>query len=172
MPNWVRNTLKVIQGDPKEIFVFVRTEKSVFDFNKLIPMPDSIENSKEEVVRPSGFKVPAWYSWAIDNWGTKWNACDAEYSTKDPEHVIWFDTAWDPPVPVFEALAKRFPGHEVVVYSDEYMNHLHVTFTLNNGQVTWAGDQCHCYGEDNSSEEDNSPLSKEEMDALGIEVAP
>lgn len=166
MPNWVSNTLRVIKGDAKEIFDFVRTEKSVFDFNKLIPMPDSIENAKETVVRQSGFEVPAWYAWSIDNWGTKWNACDAEYSTKDPGHVIWFDTAWNPPVPVFDALAKRFPGHEVVIHSDEYMNHLHVTFTLNDGQITWSDDDCHCH------DECSSPLSIEEMNALGIEEAP
>jgi hypothetical protein len=145
MPNWVRNTLAVIKGDPKELFEFIRTDKSVFDFNKLIPVPDSIENSKEEVFGPMGDTVPAWYEWAIDNWGTKWNASDAEYSTKDPEHVICFKTAWDPPVPVFEALAKGFPEHEVVVYSDEYSNHLHVTFTLKEGRVTWTHDQCGCF---------------------------
>ena len=42
MPNRVINTLEVIRGDPREIFEFVRTEKSVFDFNNLIPMPESI----------------------------------------------------------------------------------------------------------------------------------
>jgi hypothetical protein len=40
--NGVINTLKVIRGDTREIFEFVRTEKSVFDFNHLIPMPESI----------------------------------------------------------------------------------------------------------------------------------
>jgi hypothetical protein len=47
--------------------------------------------------------------------GTKWNARDSQYSTKDPEHAIWFDTAWSPAVPVFEALAKRFPAHEILI---------------------------------------------------------
>jgi hypothetical protein len=42
MPNQVINTRKVMKGDPREIFEFVRTEKSVFDFNNLIPMPESI----------------------------------------------------------------------------------------------------------------------------------
>jgi len=84
MPNWVSNTLKVIKGDPKEIFEFVRTEKSVFDFNTLVPMPEQIKNSKEEVDM-CGFTVPAWYDWSCENWGAKWNACDSQYSTKDPE---------------------------------------------------------------------------------------
>ena len=165
MPNWVSNTLRVIKGDPKEIFEFVRTEKSAFDFNTLVPMPEQIKHSNEEADM-CGFSVPAWYDWSCENWGTKWNACDSQYSTKDPEHVIWFDTAWSPAVPVFEALAKRFPAHEILIHSDEYMNHLHVTFTLKDGEVTGVGDQCRCY------DEYFSPLSIEELHALGIEEAP
>ena len=165
MPNWVVNTLKVINGDPQEIFEFVRTEKSVFDFNNLIPMPEHIQNTDEEVIRASGFKLPAWYAWGVDNWGTKWNASEARYSTKEPDTAIWFDTAWAPPVPVFEALAKRFPEHEIVVYSHEYMNHLHVTFVLKQGGLTWTEDACRCF------EEDGSPLTKAELDVFGIEEA-
>jgi Ferredoxin-like domain in Api92-like protein len=165
MPNWVNNTLKVIKGDPKEIFEFVRTEESVFDFNTLVPMPEQIKNSKEEVDM-FGLKVPAWYAWSCDNWGTKWNAGDAKYSTEDPDHVIWFDTAWDPPVPVFEALAKRFRKHEIVVHSHECMNHLHVTFTLKEGELTWTADACLCF------EEDESPLTKAELEVFGTEDAP
>jgi Ferredoxin-like domain in Api92-like protein len=171
MPNWVNNTLKVIKGDPKEIFEFVRSEKSIFDFNKLIPMPESIWNSDQEVTRPSGFKVPAWFAWSLDNWGCKWNAAGARYSTNEPHTTIWFDTPWDPPVPVFEALAKHFPKHEIVIYSDEYINHVHDTFTLKQGELTWTVDPCRCYGEDDTSL-DETPLTKAELEVFGIEEAP
>jgi Ferredoxin-like domain in Api92-like protein len=109
--------------------------------------------------------VPAWYAWSIDNWGTKWNASETRYSTQEPQTAIRFDMAWDPPVPVFEALAKRFPEHEIVIYSDEYMNHLHVTFTLAEGRLTWTH-ACGCF------EEDKTPLTKAELDVFGIEEAP
>ena len=46
------------------------------------------------------------------------------------------------------------------------MNHLHVTFTLKDGKVTRVGDLCCCY------DEYFSPLSIEELRALGIEEAP
>jgi hypothetical protein len=166
MPNWVLNTLKVVAGDPKEISEFVRTEKSVFDFNTLVPMPEHIQNSNEEVARPSGFTVPAWYSWAIANWGTKWNASESRYSTTNPQSVIWFDTAWDPPVPVFEALAKGFPEHEILIYSDEYTNHLQMTFILKEGCLTWTQDACHCF------DEDQTPPTWAELNVFGIKEAP
>lgn len=171
MPNWVRNTLKVVKGNAAEIFEAVRTANSLFDFNTLIPMPESIWNSDKEVVTASGFKVPAWYAWSIDNWGTKWNASETSYSTTDPEHVIWFDTPWDPPVPVLKALAMRFPAHEVVVYSDEDINHLHVTFTLKEGQLTWTRDACRCFAGDEALS-DEAPLRRAELDYFGIEEAP
>jgi hypothetical protein len=163
MPNWVNNTLSIIKGDPKEVFEFVRTEQSVFDFNTLVPMPEHVQNSDEEVA-VDGF--PAWYVWSNEYWGTKWNARCAQHSTKEPEHVIWFDTAWAPPVPIFEALANRFPSHEIHIHSDEYQNHFHETFILAGGQLACATDPCDCF------DEDNSPLSTEETDALGVEEAP
>ncbi len=52
MPNWVSNTLRVIKGDPKEVFKFVCTDKSVFDFNTLVPMPEQVKSSTEQVGNP------------------------------------------------------------------------------------------------------------------------
>lgn len=51
-----------------------------------------------------------WYDWAIDHWGTKWNAVRAEESDRGPGFVfLRFETAWSPPLPVFEAMFERFP---------------------------------------------------------------
>ena len=46
-------------------------------------MPEHIQNCDEEVDL-HGFKVPTWRAWSVENWGTKWNAYDARFSTKDP----------------------------------------------------------------------------------------
>jgi hypothetical protein len=92
-----------------------------------------------------------------------WRASQNLYGGYQPYRPIFYDFN---PVEVFEALAKQFPSHEIVVHSDEYMNHLYVTFSLKDGQVTEAGDPCRCY------DEYFSPLSIEDMNALGIEEAP
>ena len=82
-------------------------------------MPEHIQNCDEEVDL-HGFKVPTWRAWSVENWGTKWNAYDARFSTKDPEHTVEVDTAWAaPPVALFKSLAKQFPTHEIVIHSDE-----------------------------------------------------
>ena len=86
-------------------------------------MPEHIQNCDEEVDL-HGFKVPTWRAWSVENWGTKWNAYDARFSTKDPEHTVEVDTAWAaPPVALFKSLAMQFPTHEIVIHSDEYGNH-------------------------------------------------
>ncbi len=55
-----------------------------------------------------------WYDWSIDNWGTKWNAGDVTQDhIGDRGFIIYFDTAWSPPVPVIEALIARFPEADI-----------------------------------------------------------
>jgi hypothetical protein len=53
-----------------------------------------------------------WYHWAVDHWGTKWNACRASLQpvTGDDGVIeIHFDTAWAAPFPIFKKIAETFP---------------------------------------------------------------
>lgn len=54
-----------------------------------------------------------WYPWACEHWGTKWVpgvvnwwTCTTTPGTMRAE----FETAWGPPLPVLEAVSRRFPG--------------------------------------------------------------
>lgn len=55
-----------------------------------------------------------WYEWNCKHWGTKWNANDT-CTVSDNE--IEFQTAWCPPDPVFEALAKKNKSVRFIVTS-------------------------------------------------------
>ena len=50
-----------------------------------------------------------WHDWSVSKWGTKWDAygcrppMDTGYSLK-----LVFDTAWGPPLKVFDALRERY----------------------------------------------------------------
>lgn len=58
-----------------------------------------------------------WHDWCVDKWGTKWGAYSISVKADD---TIQFETAWSAPLPIFEALAARFPEVEFVVeYADE-----------------------------------------------------
>jgi hypothetical protein len=50
---------------------------------------------------------PGWHSWNIANWGTNGNAYSFRLVSDDPLEFA-FNTAWDFPWPVFEALARKF----------------------------------------------------------------
>jgi hypothetical protein len=61
-----------------------------------------------------------WYDWRWDFWNTKWNA----YSQKREGNVIFFDTAWSTPYPVFQKLSEIFPQVIIdVKFADEDFGH-------------------------------------------------
>lgn len=47
-----------------------------------------------------------WYGWAIENWGTKWNAYNQK---RTADNEIWFDTAWSCVVQLIGKLSEKFP---------------------------------------------------------------
>jgi hypothetical protein len=78
-----------------------------------------------------------WYGWSCANWGTKWDACDAEFSPK-PEHggkVLWFRTAWARPYPVMEKLFAMFPAHEFEYLTDSVENDIWSTDIARGGKI-------------------------------------
>ena len=53
---------------------------------------------------------PTWYEWCRANWGTKWNAYSyREVSFGPGRFEFLFETAWSPPVPIFNQWADEFP---------------------------------------------------------------
>ena len=57
-----------------------------------------------------------WYGWRVENWGTKWPAMVIEWN----ENVVTFQTAWDFPEGVLNALSKKFPKiHIKCDFADE-----------------------------------------------------
>jgi hypothetical protein len=54
----------------------------------------------------------SWYDWSIENWGTKWPACEVRIDDAGLEGgsiEIAFRTAWSAPLPIFNKMHKMFP---------------------------------------------------------------
>lgn len=168
MPNYVRNLIKVVDGDFQAVADFMKSENYDFDFNRLIPMPQSMvelrtkyngiskqselgfeywsnpsQRCKKEKyaiidkIKEQGYDLREtlregldrlyvyadcgyWNSleWAVAKWGTKWNAFDVVALPSD--RTIFFNTAWSAPIPIYKALAKKFPTHKIIIkYYDE-----------------------------------------------------
>lgn len=75
------------------------------DFEKIVPMPKVI---KDTIGQP-GINVP-WYTWSIENWGTKWNSYSCERLSCN---VFQFETAWSN---VAELLARMTKNNVEIFY--------------------------------------------------------
>ena len=153
--------------DINELFDFVKSENSQFDFNRIIPMPESIKATERgslsfaseavclflndgiitnhlrwmldknqvtkeelpEVIKKweeenkidlslgqriidnrRKYDCGDWYEWSINNWGTKWDACEITID----DNLICFETAWSPCSPIVEKLAIMFPKVKLI----------------------------------------------------------
>jgi hypothetical protein len=135
MPNWTNNIVEV--RGPRKIVKELVDHK--FDFMKIYPYPkelditagregpdDSPEQmalvAKEESnLEKHGYRN--WYDWCVAEWGTKWNAggedngdmiVDYDEDVDDTGIALFtFDTAWAPPVGIFQKLKELHPDLEV-----------------------------------------------------------
>lgn len=93
-PNCSKETIeeikKAVEGNKDE---YMEGEgEADFDFNKLIPVPDNINDEN-------------WYDWSCKNWGTEENS----YYVVWGEDSVEFCTAWSATPQIIQALSKRFP---------------------------------------------------------------
>lgn len=137
MPNHISNIIRIKALDDdwkaeekafETLVSLMKTEDSPFDFNVLIPYPETYrlldEKRHEAEKQPDakwsdlpkdGFNQGG-YEWCIEHWGTKWNAYDIGF---DYEEVL-FCTAWSTPNPIWAELSKRFPEMRLEIeYADE-----------------------------------------------------
>ena len=115
MPNWCNNSLTISHKDADtldNLMAQIRADSDERLFQHIKPMPEELRDTTS----PSD--SPNWYDWSCDNWGTKWDACNVDYEEYDGIVTFAFDTAWSPPIPVYEALADM--GFEVQAYYVEF----------------------------------------------------
>jgi hypothetical protein len=151
MPNWCHNYMK-IKGGAEElarlkqacIRIVFEGEPAQLDFGALIPMPETFMKQPNFVGvdgsasgdAPEDFRCPPRRDWAIENWGTKWNACHFDVIADKPDcYEIAFNTAWAPPVPVYQKIAKMFPELEIHLEGHESVNDFAYRGTIQNGKL-------------------------------------
>jgi hypothetical protein len=99
MPNWCDNTLNISHSDKTKI------DKLEAELSKLNEEGRSQAELFEHFrPNPSG----EWnYMWSVENWGTKWDASIIDWERLDDESmVIYFETAWGPPIALYNFLVE------------------------------------------------------------------
>jgi hypothetical protein len=115
MPNWCNNTL-TITGKAKDLNKLMKQVEitkseatsdhyeTSFSCHKVIPQPIGVD----------------WYSWNIENWGTKWDLNEVVKEDSKWEEgtlIYYFSTAWSPVTQVIERLAKE---HKKLLFTYSY----------------------------------------------------
>ena len=115
MPNWCENNLIVtghkdavkkfdddFKGYPSEIQEYgAKNMQKNYCFNAIRSMPEGVD----------------WYSWAVNNWGTKWDIYHLLVVSSITKMAFGqslkayyaFDTAWTPPVEFVDYASRLYP---------------------------------------------------------------
>jgi len=117
MPNHTDNRVILSHDDSQQIdmiYNIMNTENTPL-CQTLIPMPKELEGT-------AGFDengTTGWYLWRLQHWGTKWDIYNPHVNRMDANTLVMnFDTAWSPPIPVYDKLVDM--GFEVSArYLDE-----------------------------------------------------
>ena len=139
MPNWCWNHLEV-SGDEIQLREFV--EKSTinikentdeifdkFSFNGTYPMPEDLnitkgtqtQDEKEQaMLNKARYGHTDWYDWRCEEWGTKWDACEAHIDHNDIDYfTVSFETAWSPPIAWINNIMQDFPDLRFILEYEE-----------------------------------------------------
>ena len=122
MPNMCYNRVEIHGEGAEEIANKIASEETPFDFAKIIPEPDydKIEVEPTFEKEDSDFRMPTWWDWRVQNWGTKWNSSECEVTIMDDEQVEYtFNTAWGPPEGVILKLRELYPDVGITAFYDE-----------------------------------------------------
>lgn len=168
MPNWCSQRLEV-RGPSTDVVRFkvaTQTDKTEGDersLNHLFPIPDELtatvegwnsdedEQSKLEKAYANNldkYGYKSWYDWALENWGTKWGACDVYENCdvvisrdgKSSTYSLHFNSAWSPAVGLISKISEMFPSLMFgLMFTEEA--HFFAGFTVyKNGEMVADGE--------------------------------
>lgn len=127
MPNWCNNRVVISHEDTQKLEALVVAIKEGKFCNHVIPVPEDLQIvagsvgdpvAQAELERKTAenlkkYGAGNWYDFCVSRWGTKWDvdAYDTDIKIKDNTIEFGFDSAWAPPVGIYEALVDD--GFEV-----------------------------------------------------------
>ena len=136
MPNWCNNTVEISHTDRSKMEALVAAVNEGKFCNHVIPVPEDlhivagrvgddtdpkqIELEAQEKLNEEKYGYGDWYDFCVARWGTKWDVdaynpieLDSEWD-KNNKITTGFDSAWSPPLGVYEALVEQ--GFSVRAY--------------------------------------------------------
>ena len=114
MPNHTDNRVTLYHKDSQQIdmiYNIMNTDDTPL-CQTLIPMDEALLDNDAHA-------DDGWYTWRLQNWGTKWDVYESHCTRFDANTLqLYFYTAWSPPMPIYDKLVDM--GFEVTArYLDE-----------------------------------------------------
>ena len=138
MPNWCYNSFDLYGPKDKLDKIYDQVNSYAKDGEKglldaLCPMPQEVRDTLKE-----GSETQDWYSWSIDNWGTKWEVQTelelVDIGENETRISGSFDSAWGPPIQAYETFLANNPECELSSEYEEPGMDFAGTFYNNNHQ--------------------------------------
>lgn len=101
--------------------------------------PEAISLGKQYWQNEAKYGHKTWYSWAIENWGTKWNIGEATLLVRGRVLCYLFQTAWKPPIPLARKISVLFPTLTLRLWYDDPSLDLQAQLKIKAGQVARKG---------------------------------
>jgi|688.fasta_scaffold364940_4 hypothetical protein len=137
MPNWCMNNLTISHADLAKVQEFADAYNSGETCQRFIPRPESVNNK-------DAFAEDGWYTWNVNHWGTKWDfgkdKLDDPLVVQDGLASISFDTAWSPPIQLYDRLVEL--GYDVdATYFEPGMGFCGVYYNGDDDYVDYGDDK-------------------------------
>lgn len=131
----------------------VSAKEREFSFEKIVPTPKPllkenamglvnplVENDEEAVKKVQKnlekYGADSWYTWRLENWGTKWDTANPEIIYEEDNEIQYqFETAWSPPVPAIRNLSSAFPNLKFYLFFEEEGMGFYGAVRIVNGEV-------------------------------------
>jgi hypothetical protein len=121
MPNWCNNRVVISHEDTAKLEALASAIKEGKFCNHVIPVPESLhivagrvsdeaEQKKLEEDTARNIAVHGygnWYDFCVNEWGTKWDIDPydpSDVEIRDNTIEFGFDSAWAPPIGIYQAL--------------------------------------------------------------------
>ncbi len=102
------------------------------DVEKVERLDELVKIGKQAIDNVFNYGHSTWYSWSIENWGTKWNAYDFEECGDN----LCFSTAWNPCINVLRELSRQHPEITIEhMYADECLGYNTGTLVYRAGSI-------------------------------------
>jgi len=144
MPNWCSNSLSISHKDPAMISRAKKAFEDARFFDEFVPIPKDLcidanvgGETPEQIDNLSKHGYTDWYTFCVENWGTKWDIANGDIGLETPTGLeVSFDTAWSPPVIFYKKMEDL--GFTVFAsYREEGMGYI--------GEYSNGNDECYDY---------------------------